>query len=82
MIIRLLPILGIGMMLIGTLFGIIYPSRDPRHDRAMRVFVMGAVIVLSAWLVTNPQALRETENQLALALLGLIFAFIEVLKHR
>ena len=82
MVSQILPTLGIGMMLIGTLFGIIYPRKDPRHNRAMGVFVMGAAIVLAGWLIKNPDALRETENQLALALLGLVFVFIEALKRR
>jgi hypothetical protein len=78
----ILPILGIGMMLIGILFGILYPRRDPRHNRANGVFVMGAVVLLAGWLIKNPSALRETENQLAVALLGVIFAFVQLLGCR
>ena len=81
MLASVFPILGIGMMLIGILFSLMYSKGDTRHNRAMGVFAMGAVIVLAGWLIKNPDSLRQVENQLALALLGVIFAFIQMLKR-
>jgi ammonia channel protein AmtB len=77
----LLTVLSIGSMLIGALFSLLLPRKDPRQNRALAVFVLGASILLVEWLLYNPSAITEVQNQLAIALIGLIFVFIQKLKR-
>lgn len=77
----LVPIIAIGMLLIGALFALISPKGSSRFNRGQTVFVIGAVILVSNWLIRNPSALAEIETQLAMALIGLVFVFIRALKR-
>ena len=79
---ELLPTIAIGMMLIGILFSIFLPRQDPRHSRALAVFVLGSAILLAGWLMRNTLVLEELESKISLILLSVIFAFVQIVKRR
>ncbi|GEM_PF-4354752 len=75
-------ILSIGAMLIGSIFALVYPQQDRRHGKAVGVFALGAAVLVTTWFLEYPDRLPEVHEQLALALIGIIFVFIEVIKRR
>lgn len=78
----LLPVLAIGAMLIGVLFSLLTPRGDLRQRKALAVFVFGAAALVANWLLRNPNALASLEENLALSLLAIIFAFIQIIRRQ
>ncbi len=80
---NLLPIIGIGAMLIGTLFLLLSSEREPgQRRRATIVFVMGAAVTVADYFFKNPDALDEAQTQIVGLLLGVLFAFLAALRKR
>ena len=78
----MIPIFGIGFMLIGTLFSLLLPKGDRRHTRAIAVFVLGAVILVTDYLFKNPDLVEQIQAEWVAILLGIVFVFIQALKRR
>ncbi len=77
-----ISLVGIISMLTATIFALALPRGDRRQVRAISVFAFGAVLIVTDWLMDDPTRLETVQNELAVALIGLIFFFIQVLKRR
>ena len=80
---QLIPILGVGLVVIGLFFSLFAPRRDRvRLRRAVVVFTVGTLILVVDYLVRNADTLAQFQPQWALVLLAIVFILFQLARLR
>ena len=76
-----IPIVCLGVMLIGALFSMFYPKTDARRHRATAVFALGAAVLLANWLMQDQSVLLTLRENIGWVLLGVIITGIRLIRN-
>ncbi len=80
---QLIPILGVGLVVIGLFFSLFAPRQDRRRlRRAVVVFTVGTLILVVDYLVKNADTLAQIQPQWALVLLAIGFILFQLARLR
>lgn len=77
---QLIPGICIGCMHMGVLFSHLYPKGDKRRHKATIIFVGSAALLLSNWLMAEPDVLLIFLENFGWVLFGLVNTFVRILK--
>ena len=76
----LIPILCLGVMLIGALFSRIYGKGSIQRKKATVVFVCGSAVLLGNWLMQEPEVILDLRRNIGWIFLGILITFIKLFR--
>jgi len=72
----------IGVMVIAVIYMLMPSDMSNRQQRALAVFALASGMFIYLYMQENPEFLKDTSERIAVALVGLVLFFVQVLRQR
>jgi len=71
-----------GVMVIAVIYMLMPSDMSNRQQRALAVFALASGMFIYLYMQENPEFLKDTSERIAVALVGLVLFFVQVLRQR